>query len=52
MTEAVKTIKQSQLAAKKIEEEEDIDQLGSFTDFEWRIPNGKMSTLRWVLGKD
>jgi hypothetical protein len=28
------------------------DQLGSYTEFEWGMINGKLSALRWVMGDD
>lgn len=26
--------------------------LGPYSDFDWRMINGKLSALRWVLGDD
>ena len=37
-------------AARKVEQE--IDNLGPFTNFEWGMINGKLSALRWVLGDE
>ncbi len=39
-------------AAKKTEEEVGIENLGPWDDFEWGMLNGKLSTLRWILGDD
>jgi hypothetical protein len=29
-----------------------VDNLGPYSDFEWGMINGKLSTLRWVLGDE
>lgn len=39
-------------AAKKVEIKYGKKQLGSCDDFEWGMLNGKLSTLRWVLGDE
>jgi hypothetical protein len=39
-------------AAAKVEERFGLDNLGPWDDFEWGMINGKLSTLRWVLGDD
>lgn len=39
-------------AAKKVEEKYGKKNLGPHNDFEWGIINGKLSSLRWVLGDD
>lgn len=38
--------------AKEIEKKYKKKNLGPYTDFEWGMINGKLSTLRWVLGED
>ncbi|UQN70560.1 hypothetical protein L0Z11_06690 [Burkholderia multivorans] len=37
-------------AAKRIEDEIGLDNLGPWSDFEWGMINGKQSALRWILG--
>ncbi len=37
-------------AAKKVEKEYGIENLGPHGDFEWGMLNGKLSALRWVVG--
>lgn len=39
-------------AARRVEEEIGLDNLGPWTDFEWGMINGKLSALRWVQGFD
>ncbi|MBI2621545.1 MAG: restriction endonuclease [Candidatus Levybacteria bacterium] len=39
-------------AAKKVEKKYGKKNLGPYTDFEWGMINGKLSTLRWVLGDE
>ena len=39
-------------AAKRTEEEVGLDNLGPRDDFEWGMINGKLSSLRWVLGDE
>src|SRR3989344_5554902 len=39
-------------AAKKVEKKYGKKNLGPHNDFEWGMINGKLSTLRWVLGED
>ena len=43
---------QALAAAKRTEEEVGAENLGPWDDFEWGMINGKLSTLRWVLGED
>jgi len=39
-------------AAKTVEKDIGIENLGPFDDFEWGMINGKLSALRWVLGDE
>ena len=39
-------------AARKVEKQYGINNLGPWTDFKWGMINGKLSALRWVLGDD
>ena len=39
-------------AAKKMEDELGIENLGPWSDFEWGMLNGKLSALRWVMGNE
>ena len=39
-------------AAKRNEDEIGIENLGPWSDFEWGMPNGKLSALRWILGNE
>lgn len=48
----VDTIWDGMLAAMKRAEEKYPDELGPWDDFEWGMLNGKLSTIRWVLGDD
>lgn len=38
--------------AKEMEEKFGKSNLGPYTEFEWGMLNGKLSTLRWVMGED
>ncbi|WP_263383535.1 PIN domain-containing protein [Granulicella arctica] len=40
------------LAARKVEEEFGLENLGPWTDFEWGMINGKLSALNWVMGDE
>ena len=40
------------IAAMKSAEERYPDELGPWTDFEWRMLNGKLSAIRWMLGDE
>ncbi|QEL13858.1 PIN domain-containing protein [Limnoglobus roseus] len=44
--------KRAMLAAKKKEQEYGLENLGPWDDFEWGMLNGKLSSLRWVLGEE
>jgi len=39
-------------AAAKVEKKYGLKNLGPWDDFDWGMPNGKLSALRWVLGDD
>jgi hypothetical protein len=39
-------------SAKRTEDEVGLENLGPWTDFEWRMLNGKLSALRWLLGDE
>lgn len=39
-------------AARRKEKQYGLEELGPWDDFEWRMINGKLSALRWVLGDD
>jgi hypothetical protein len=39
-------------AAKRTEDEVGVENLGPWDDFEWGMVNGKLSTLRWILGDE
>jgi hypothetical protein len=42
----------AQAAARRVEEQIGLDELGPWDDFEWGMLNGKMSALRWVMGEE
>ena len=44
--------KTAQEAARNVENQYGIENLGPWTDFEWGMVNGKLSALRWVTGDD
>lgn len=47
------TVWESALAsAKRTEDELGPDGIGPWNDFEWGMINGKLSTIRWMLGDD
>ncbi len=39
-------------AAKRTEDEVGVENLGPWTDFEWGMLNGKLSALRWAMGRE
>jgi hypothetical protein len=39
-------------AARRVEREVGVENVGPWTDFEWGMVNGKLSALRWVLGDE
>ncbi|MDP2807198.1 MAG: hypothetical protein Q8O74_03550, partial [bacterium] len=39
-------------AAKAVEKKYGVENLGSQSDFDWGMLNGKLSALRWVFGDD
>jgi hypothetical protein len=39
-------------AAKRVEDELGPDNIGPWTDFEWGMINGKLSTIRWMFGDE
>jgi hypothetical protein len=39
-------------AAKRVEQEFGLENLGPWTDFEWGMINGKLSALNWVMGEE
>lgn len=48
----IKCIKGGIKAAKEMEKKYGKKNLGPYTKFEWGILNGRLETLRWVLGED
>ena len=44
--------KRAKEAARKVERRFGEKNLGPWDDFEWGMVNGKLSTLRWVLGDE
>jgi hypothetical protein len=39
-------------ARQRIEQQYPIAELPPYSDYEWGMLNGRLSTLRWVLGKE
>lgn len=39
-------------AAKKVEDDIGLENLGPWSDFEWGFLNGKLSAVRWILGEE
>lgn len=50
--DALKCIKGGIKAAKEMEKKYGKKNLGPYTKFEWGMLNGRLETLRWVLGDD
>jgi len=50
--EVIKNIKNGIKAAKKMEKRYGKKNMGPYTEFEWGMLNGRLETLRWVLGDD
>lgn len=48
----IKFIKGGIKSAKKMEKRYGKKNLGPYTKFEWGMLNGRLETLRWVLGDD
>lgn len=48
----IKCIKGGIKAAKKMEKTYGKKNLGPYTKFEWGMLNGRLETLKWVLGED
>lgn len=39
-------------SAEELEKKYGIENLGPYSDFDWGMMNGRLETLRWVLGDD
>jgi len=50
--EVIKCIKSGIKYAKKMEKKYGKKNLGPYSKFEWGMLNGRLETLRWVLGDD
>jgi len=50
--EVIKFIKGAIKVAQKMEKEYGKKNLGPYSKFEWGMLNGRLETLRWVLGDD
>lgn len=48
----IKCIKGGIKAAKQMEKKYGKKNLGTYTNFEWGMLNGRLETLRWALGED